>query len=261
MYRAFNLKNISFNKHSEDELLMRYNQTHKNECKENRKKIEDFILSNFDLDGTALQDAFFPTNLVPNVFISHSHDDEDFAKAFAQYLYNTYNITSFIDSTVWGGFSELQNALDSYFIRTRGASYTRNEQYRVISHVHLMLNTALMQMIDRCEAFFLLNSPQSVSIDTIIGDSTYSPWIFSEIGMYHLIEKSKPKRQVQESFFSAGRIKQKLNLTDFTILTNTDLNNWKKKYQAEKRSLWSQDIIALDILYDIKPLPSNVIEG
>lgn len=83
-----------------------------------------------------------------------------------------------------------------HIFKKKGNAYTRNDQYRVISHVHLMLNTALMQMIDRCEAFFLLNTPYSVSVDKIIGDSTYSPWIFSEIAMYHLIEKVEPRRQV-----------------------------------------------------------------
>ena len=258
MYRAFNLKNICFDSSFENKLLNRYNQSPKNTCKEIRKNIKDFILSDYDLDGSALQDAFFPTDLMPDVFISHSHADEDFAKAFAQYLYNTFNITSFIDSMVWGGFTELQNSLDSYFISTKGRKYTRDDQYRVISHVHLMLNTALMQMINRCEAFFLLNTPQSVSVDDIIGDSTYSPWIFSEIGMYHLIEKHKPIRKIQESFLE-GRIKQRIDLTDFTVLNNSDLNSWAENYKKQKHCHFKYGVVALDVLYDIKPIKENII--
>ena len=86
MYRGFNIKNVTF-KSGYSNLLRLYNQTHVNECKEIRNNIENFILSNNDIDGSALQDAFFPIDLYPDVFISHSHDDEDFAKAFAQYLY------------------------------------------------------------------------------------------------------------------------------------------------------------------------------
>lgn len=258
MYRAFNLKNICFESSDKKDLLNRYNQSHKNTCKEIRKNIKDFILSDYDLDGSALQDAFFPTDLMPDVFISHSNADEDFAKAFAQYLYNTFNITSFIDSTVWGGFTELQNSLDSYFISTKGRNYTRDDQYRVISHVHLMLNTALMQMINRCEAFFLLNTPQSVSVDDIIGDSTYSPWIFSEIGMYHLIEKHKPKRCIQESMnFDSGRIKQRIDLTDFTVLTNSDLNSWAENYHKQRNGYFTHGVVALDVLYDMKSIEEN----
>lgn len=254
MYRAFNLKNISFTS-GYSQLLRLYNQNHVNDCKKIRRKIKNFILSNNDINGSALQDAFFPIDLYPDVFISHSHDDEDFAKVFAQYLESTFGIESFIDSVVWGGFTELQNALDKYFIRTKGTDYTYDEQYKVISHVHLMLNTALMQMIDRCEAFLLLNTPQSVSVDDIIGDSTYSPWIFSEIGMCHLIEKHEHSRRSQESYFSAGRIKQRLNLTDFTELTCNDLNTWSKKYQDEKSQY---SLHALDVLYEMKPLKNNI---
>lgn len=240
MYRAFNIKNVTF-KSEYSHLLRLYNQTHVNDCKEIRNNIKDFILSNNDIDGSALQDAFFPIDLYPDVFISHSHDDEDFAKAFAQYLYNKFKITSFIDSTVWGGFTELQNTLDNYFIETNGIRYTRDDQYRVISHVHLMLNT-----------------PQSVSVDDLIGDSTYSPWIFSEIGMYHLIEKHEHPRRVQESYFSAGRIKQRLNLTDFTEITVNDLNTWSEKYQDGKGLFFTQGVTALDVLYEMKPLKNNI---
>lgn len=252
MYRAFNLRNIKFDSF-ENELLTLYNRTHKNECRETRQHIENFLLSDYDLDGSTLKDAFFPTDLMPDVFISHSHDDENSAKTFAQYLESSFGITSFIDSTVWGGFTELQESLDDYFIRTQGADYSRDDHYRIVSHVHLMLNTALMQMIDRCEAFFLLNTPQSVSIDEIIGDSTYSPWIFSEIGMFHLVEKRRPQRQGQESLFSESRIKQRLNLSNFTVLRTADLNAWCKKFRKLKGEYRSQGVVALDVLYDMKP--------
>lgn len=255
MYRAFNLKNIQFEKQYEDKLLNKYNQLHLNDCKKIRENIADFVLSDQSLDGSALQDAFFPTNFRPDVFISHSRDDEDFAKAFAQHLEESFGIKSFIDSTVWGGFYNLQNYLDSYFIKNfkeQGRTYKRSDQYRVISHVHLMLNMALMEMMNRCEAFFLLNTPQSINIDDLIGDSTYSPWVFSEIGMFHLIEKCETQRTVQESF--SARIKQKVDLTDFTVLTNTDLNNWRNKYKEDQSLFFLKNMLALDVLYDMKPL-------
>ena len=258
MYRAFNLNRISFKSDYKSELITRYNQKHQNICKEIKKNIEDFILSNHDLNGAALQDAFFPTNFYPDVFISHSHDDEEFAKAFAQYLEDNFQIKSFIDSTVWGGFKELKDSLDIYFMRKKGNCYSRDEQYRVISHVHLMLNTALMQMIDRCEAFFLLNTPQSISVDDIIGASTYSPWIFSEIGMYHLIEKRKTIRQIQESINFDSGIKQKLDLTDFTVLYVDDINKWREIYEKQKNSLFMNGKEALDVLYEMKPLKNNI---
>ncbi len=154
MYRAFNLKNISFKKEYEVELLNQYNQQHKNDCKEIRKNIKDFVLPDKSLDGSALKETFFPINFKPYVFISHSHSNENFAKVFAQYLENTFEIKSFIDSSVWSGFKELKESLDNYFIQNLNRYYNSEDRYRVISHIHIMLNTALMQMIDRCEAFF-----------------------------------------------------------------------------------------------------------
>ncbi len=80
--------------------------------------------------------------------------------------------------------------------------------------------------------FFLLNTPQSITIDDLIGDSTYSPWIFSEIGMFHLIEKHRPQRYGQELYNFSEGIKQKVDLTNFTILTYKDLKEWKDKYKS-----------------------------
>lgn len=50
------------------------------------------------------------------------------------------------------------------------------------SHVHMMLSIALTSMIDACETVFLLNTPQSISLEEDIKkEQTSSPWIYHEL--------------------------------------------------------------------------------
>ena len=252
MYRAFNLRNIAFD-FNYSELIDKFNQNHSGEPLMIRNNIRDFILAGGELDGAALQNAFFPSNFSFNIFISHSHGDIDFAKAFAQFLENEFGLTCFIDSAVWGGLGLLQKTLDRYF-KQNNPSYTLADHDRVASHVNLMLNIALMQMMDHCEALFFLNTPQSITVDDLIGDSTYSPWIFSEIGMFHLLRKREPKRLIFESMSFSEGIKQKVDLSDFTDLDCDDIRLWSKNYKKAKSSFQDNWKTALDVLYEMKPL-------
>lgn len=254
MYRAFNLTDIDFNSDYND-LVEEYNHNHFREHIKIQNNIKNFILEGCDLDGTSLQDAFFPTDCVPNIFLSHSHKDVNFAKAFAQYIEITFGLTCFIDSTVWGGINNLQLFIDTYFEENYGKKYTREVRDRVISHIHLMLNTALMHMMDQCEVFFLFNTPNSLTIDNVIGESTYSPWIFSEIEIFHFLKKKKPKRLLLESLGFTEMIKHKVNLSNFVELNSNDLQEWAEIHKKSRHSYFVEVKTALDVLYEMKPLP------
>ena len=58
------------------------------------------------LNGNKIQIDWFP-QISADIFISHSHDDEDLANAFAGWLYDEFKLTSFIDSNAWGYVDEL----------------------------------------------------------------------------------------------------------------------------------------------------------
>lgn len=58
----------------------------------------------------------------------------------------------------------------------------------------MMLNTALLNMIDRCECLFFLSTPNSFNKEQEIKNTTFSPWIYSELSMANAIEKRLPAR-------------------------------------------------------------------
>ena len=167
-----------------------------------RKALKTFILDNGHIDASALQDEWFPA-IKADVFISHSHKDLPIAKALAGWLKNTFGLSSFIDSFVWGYCDELLKEIDNKYCKNRidskrfskGDKETYNYTLRnfTTSHVHTLLSSALSQMIDKTECVIFINTPQSVSIsseiESIKGNSiTTSPWIYHELAMTSIIK-------------------------------------------------------------------------
>ena len=194
-------------------------------------------------DGNKIQENWFSEFENFDIFISHAHDDGDLATCFAGWLYENLGLKAFIDSHLWNGCDKLLDAMNS-------DEPTYDEVNTVASHVYMMLNTALMQMIDNCECIFFLNTPKSMSID----DGTHSPWIFSEIGMANMLRTNIPIRFQNDIVASEGaralfecyskktRVKYKLNLEKFGIVNTSCLTEWAKC--EEKRD------DALDWLYE-----------
>ena len=195
------------------------------------------------IDGTKLQNDWFP-QINCDIFISHSHKDEDLAIALAGWLYDRFKLESFIDSCIWGYADKLLKDIDDkYCIRTNNCFNYKKRNYST-SHVHMMLNMALMQMIDKTECLFFLNTPNSIDLSDI-KTRTLSPWIYSEIGISQIIKK-KPKR----TNYLSG-INESLQFSyevDLSHLANISLNNLKK---------WGMlnvsEYEALDSLYEIIP--------
>lgn len=102
MYRRFNIENISFE--DEIDLVHQYESTIPNI--DINEDLMNFFDDDFVFDGSAIQEGWFP-QINADIFISHSHRDEKTAKALAMWLKNEFNLTAFIDSTVWGYFEEL----------------------------------------------------------------------------------------------------------------------------------------------------------
>lgn len=53
------------------------------------------------VDGTKVQNDWFP-QINADIFISHSHIDEELAQALAGWIHDTFGLRCFIDSNVWG---------------------------------------------------------------------------------------------------------------------------------------------------------------
>lgn len=207
MYRGFNF-NLKLTEETKSPKEIR--EVTKEES--NFRKQFEHLFSARTLKAEDIISNWFP-NVKADVFISHSHIDEDLALALSAYLHKNFGLTSFVDSTVWGS--------GDYLV-------SRISVPNPYDHVHMILSIALSQMIDRCECLFFLNTPNSVSMNDI-SKRTYSPWIYYELGISRLIEKKKPKRKLSESQqqnFSQESITYPLDTSHLAELNFDDLENW-----------------------------------
>lgn len=264
MYRGFNLKIPNdFNNPNllklGKEILRLTNESVKD-------SIDKYLLNNGSLDGNKIIENWFP-EFTSHIFLSHSHKDEEKAMVLAAMLYKEFEILTFVDSTVWGYSNELLKKIDNkYCLHPNGENYDYEKRNYSTAHVHLMLSTALNNMIDKSECLFFLNSPNSISTSTEINQKTNSPWIFSEIATSKIIRKQTPKRLKRETrVYSSNEMKMmnesaqiqlnveyELELSHLQDLNTNDIMKWinTKAISAEN---------ALDNLYKQNPINSKFL--
>lgn len=224
-----------------------------------KEKIEGIINSFIDddgfLDGNKMQANWFP-QIKADVFISHSHKDKELALALAGWLKETFGLTAFIDSCVWGYSNELLKQIDDVYCFNGNHSYCYEKRNYSTSHVHMMLSVALTQMIDNTECLFFLNTPNSITPDTII-NQTESPWIYSEIAMSKLIRKKELKEyrdvalmESPRAFAEGGTLKVRYDLS-IDHLTDIRANHLKKWMNVWKIGSQNSKYLALDKLYEL----------
>lgn len=201
------------------------------------RKILDYVLPKGDgcVDLSKIQNDWFPSVDKYDIFISHSHDDEDLAKALAYYLHHKYNISSFIDSLIWGNVFELQQIIDDEYCSEKDEkgniiSYSYEKRNFTTSHLHLMLNTALMQSMQVSKCFFFINTPKSIDFKNIKGEWTYSPWIYSELSMsksMYELEKDFSTKHLYECLGCYTKIPliQKVQTSHLKSITIKELDN------------------------------------
>ncbi|WP_367103387.1 toll/interleukin-1 receptor domain-containing protein [uncultured Psychrobacter sp.] len=166
---------------------------YKSRKKETLNDLKEYLLIDGNsLDGDEIQKHLFPEDDV-DIFLSHSHSDSDEAVKLAIAL-ERKGLKVFIDSCVWGNASDLLKVIDDQYCRNFDNSmYDYNKRNHSTSHAYMMLNTALHKMIDRCEIFLFLGTPNSISVKDGIKnqESLKSPWIFSELAfIQHVRRKS-----------------------------------------------------------------------
>lgn len=213
------------------------------------------------LDEKKIEDTWFPS-MNYDVFISHSHKDQKLAIALAGWLNEIFGISSFIDSYVWNYSDDLLKIIDDEycvkFTHEDGSkTYSYERRNNSTAHVHIILNAALQKMIDRCEAVFFLNTPNSILLDDVIeGTSTASPWIYSEILTTGFV-RHRPLLDYRNVPIQKGitnfnerdlRVKYNVNLDEFTMIDGSDLRwLWKCGRQGTGKD-------SLDRLYEHKSL-------
>ena len=227
--------------------------------------INSFVRNDGSLDGSMMQANWFP-QIKADIFISHSHKDEKLALALAGWLKDSFGLTAFIDSCVWGYANKLLKMIDNeYCYQKETNTYNYQNRNYSTSHVHMMLSVALTQMIDNTECLFFLNTPNSITPDDTIIKQTESPWIYSEIAATRLIRKRSRKiyrlKRMVESFSEGEsptlRIRHDIPVDHLTDIDNSVLSNWKNKWQEvyinHDFPQYSEDLSvhALDKLYEL----------
>lgn len=146
------------------------------------------------INGSQLQEYCFPS-IGANIFISHSHKDRDLANALAGWINKSFGLKVFVDSNVWEYSSEILDEINSQYSNMRpngrnGCLYDHKSCCKASEHVNTMLSVALHKMIDNVECVILLNTDNSVQVfEDKKFDSTYSPWIYSEIMCTQIVRK------------------------------------------------------------------------
>lgn len=264
MYRGFNLKlgTDFFCANLED-----FKKIGVTSIKQSKESIEEtigsFVGVDGSLDGSKMQANWFP-QIKADVFISHSHNDKKLAIALAGWLKETFRLTAFIDSCVWGYANKLLKMIDDeYCYQKETNTYNYQKRNYSTSHIHTMLSVALTQMIDKTECLFFLNTPNSLTPNTII-EQTESPWIYSEIGMSRLIrekapERCKRKRSLMEAlkahFEDEGpNFKYNVPTGHLVDIGVNDLKKWEENWEGNDehpQNSKESTIHALDKLYEI----------
>jgi hypothetical protein len=217
-----------------------------------KKILNDFSLQHGALNGSAIQENWFP-QIKADVFISHSHSDARTAIIFSEILQNCFNLSSFVDSCIWGYSADLLKIIDDeYCLNPGGDTYNYTKRNSSTSHVHMMLSTALMMMMDNCECVFFLNTPNSVTTKDVI-KRTQSPWIYSEINISRLIKHRLPQRikMLKKSLLESSRedfsveIEYELDMSHFIELTEDNFLEWGEQSNGKEHSL--------NVLYKLVP--------
>lgn len=218
-----------------------------------KRNLDSYALTPDALNGVAIQSSWFP-QIKADVFISHSHDDEEAAITLAGFLFDTFHIKTFIDSCVWNYSVDLLQEVDKRFCYIEDSdTYSYQQRNLTTSHIHMMLATSLMMMIDQTECLIFMNTPNSLNTNDIV-NATNSPWIYSEIVMsrcmqrkpkeHHRSEMKKATREAYENFNIAYPIST-LHLKE---LNEMNVREWVRRYRIDS----SQH--ALDVLYEIVPM-------
>lgn len=283
MYKGFNLK-LKGNQENDQlsQLLEAYNYYNALEkgteiFNENKKKIhknlEDYLRDDNKLDGSSIKNNWFP-QIKADIFISHSHKDEEKAIALSGWLKETFELNAFIDSLVWDYAPNLIDELNNkYNIISREPNITYNYQTGkyISSHVDLMLSTALNSMIDHCEALFFLNTPSStgkiVKDEKIKSVDIESPWIYSELETSRIVREKIERRRIKtfvKAFESGGSISRDIlyesklppivydtDIKHLYKLTKENLEEWRRLYKAREESIHFDKTHPLDTLYDL----------
>ena len=262
MYRAFELK---LSESDTEEILDHKEWYHigKSCVQQSGKNIQEnlrqLVRTGKILDGQQLRDKVFPA-FQKQIFISHSHNDEDLMYCISGMLKNEFNLSVFADEFFWGSADGLLKEIDDVYCKIQGREhlYSYEDRNLTTSHVHVMLSAAIMKAIDQCEMLLFLNTDNSVpNIEEVFQDSnhhcTMSPWIYQEL-LFASMVKPKSREYIEKGTTAvlSEALKVAYKIPDIEELTLEEICSWHESFRkCEGKN-------ALDFLYELKR-PSSVM--
>lgn len=214
--------------------------------------LDELLLFDGSIDGSKVQDQRFP-QIHADIFISHAHANEDYAIGLAGFL-SGFDLTTFIDSCVWGYADDLLRQLDDEYCVSGSHTYDYRKRNYSTSHVHMMLATALTTMIDNTECVLFLKSPESITSSDVINNRTKSPWIYHELAMTRMIRTRDTGRRVakarftEDTFEKSAKSLEVAYVADLNHLHALDietLTQWARLAGTDRKTH------VLDHLYDL----------
>lgn len=171
------------------------------------ESLTNHVNQNGLLDMNAIQEEWFPNLQGYNVFLSHSHADERKVLQFADYLNKEFDLKCFVDSQLWKYSLDLLKIIDQeYCLSFDRKTFDYNLRNQSTAHIHMMLATALIKMMNSCECFIFLKSNNSTYNNDENKLCTHSTWVNLELYMTQVIkitELSRPRcKEILESEIS-----------------------------------------------------------
>ncbi|MBO6253226.1 MAG: toll/interleukin-1 receptor domain-containing protein [Bacteroidaceae bacterium] len=216
------------------------------------------------IDGSNLQSMNFPFDR-PNydVFISHSHDDEDCALFLYSWLTEYCGLSCFIDEVLWHSADSLLRQIDQEYCKSATPGMIDYEKSLYSSsHVHTMLGMSMLDAVNRSECCLFVSSDNSTSLEDGINAGTLSPWIYQEVQYINHIRPAIPPRlreravrlfsaRVRDSILCESenveqqqlKVEYAVDLSDFTSISWPDVRDMRGKGEAGLDELYRKYLL------------------
>lgn len=231
MYRGYQIMDGPSSPWNTQEYLIRGQKIFDNTIIKSKPELQQYINEKSVLDAAILQRDWFP-QICADIFISHHHPDTDKAIALAGWLNKKFGLTAFVDSCVWKHSRELLRAIDNTYCKKTGdENYDYDKRNISTSQVHMIVCSALMSMINKCECMFFLNTPNAIKMSSIetATSKTESPWIFFEILVSKFIQQKEPSRLKTKFMNESEKMQFTLDFAHLPKLSGNDLLRWEQQ--------------------------------
>lgn len=214
------------------------------------------------IDGANLQSLNFPFDRENyDVFISHSHNDVEFALFLYAWLTERCGLSCFIDEILWNSADALLRQIDKDYCKSSTPGLIDYEKSLYSSsHVHTMLGMSMLDAINRSECCLFINSDNSVTLRDGIETGTLSPWIYQEVQFINHIMPMIPPRlheravrlfsvRVRDSVLceSAGdeqlKVEYAVDFSNFAFINGQDLFDLRGKGPSGLDNLYRKYVL------------------